>query len=686
MFKFACVLALAASTDGLRKRRRTEVARVASDSTGLTYYFDCDVPAGGDGSIASPFRGLSAISPSQLSGVSGISLYLKRGCEFGTETFTSLATDTFRDVDGFKMTAYGSGEMPVMLDSHMPKKAKCGEDQVRCFNNYAFALTGVSNVEVSQINFKNAPWYIMPADNQTASNFLFEDCVFSDVSNHGPLTFAFGGHWLGKNGKTIPMNYRFKNIMIRNCKFMRNYWHNIQVIGYYDATDVLGAPYTKNVTVRDSTFENTTGHQGSGILVFSGKKVLIENNVFNRLNGSGYWSVRVRDATVRNNFFANFARKHDACTNHVDIGNKNTLFHHNVGFQNEGGFLEVLGYSNSTQMKYSVSIDDGIDKVSNGLKDVFSFMSSGYPGPPRDNRPAKAGKDVYVSNNLMVSRNFQNFKFVDNPKQISFANNIMYSPVVARTKTSSPVEGYPDTKTDRVFSHNVVLGPHSSQSLSTWKSEFSSSPSNAARPDIGFDGVYTGLYEYMRQVMSMPLGRVTPTEIREGICNVLRKNSAAYNAAKAAAASTVPKAWGGDDDFASMGLGETDGQIEDFCGSESAFPLMGPMGDVYSKTCKAGITYEPVNMPGQGRTATSTAAGCQSRCASTRGCKSFAWWANGGCHIQDASSREVVGKATEAGSATCDFKPAVDRCHKWCSNHWGTKKCAWNECSECAGC
>jgi len=48
------------------------------------------------------------------------------------------------------------------------------------------------------------------------------------------------------------------------------------------------------------------------------------------------------------------------------------------------------------------------------------------------------------------------------------------------------------------------------------------------------------------------------------------------------------------------------------------------------------------NMAGQGRTVEASAVKCQARCQSVTHCAHFSWWPDGGCHIQDKTSRMMV--------------------------------------------
>lgn len=70
-----------------------------------------------------------------------------------------------------------------------------------------------------------------------------------------------------------------------------------------------------------------------------------------------------------------------------------------------------------------------------------------------------------------------------------------------------------------------------------------------------------------------------------------------------------------------------------------------------------GGFFEPLNMPGHGRTEARTALQCQLRCARTPACAHFSWWPDGGCHLQEyrASLRRTgPGRGTPvAGPGDC---------------------------------
>merc|ERR1719296_590232 len=107
--------------------------------------------------------------------------------------------------------------------------------------------------------------------------------------------------------------------------------------------------------------------------------------------------------------------------------------------------------------------------------------------------------------------------------------------------------------------------------------------------------------------------------------------------------------------------GETCGDGPQTCNRQSAYLhnlAITSAGHPSPQSCfLSGIEYHPLNMHGQSRSQTHSAAECQHRCRGTHGCSHFSWWADGGCHLQDAGAQEGPGYASAAGPAICEGPP-----------------------------
>ena len=331
-------------------------------------------------------------------------------------------------------------------------------------------------------------------------------------------------------------------------------------------------PWSKRVTVRDSFFYDGNSDQAAGIVVNSATDILIENNFFTRLRGSGYWSVRTDRSVVRNNFVSLCRRITDSFTGHVDIYNKDMEFYGNIGYRNEGGFFEILGYSNTSIMKYSLSINDGEDLGSARAHDGAIMWASDYSGPGDD--PKVAPNFIYMLNNLILSDlpHEMRYGFKGSPSSILFANNIFYAPHGVSTKV--------DTNDDtglRTLENNMFVGPAAQGALTNLQQVFALSQNNTVVPDIDFAATLVTLKDYLENEViadSSPSSTSQSiAQIRLRICSILGANDAsgtpgAYTRAVAASSAITPVEFPGDSfptHSNTMTADEASGSVGDFC-------------------------------------------------------------------------------------------------------------------------
>ena len=110
--------------------------------------------------------------------------------------------------------------------------------------------------------------------------------------------------------------------------------------------------------------------------------MVAQRNTFIRMAGSGLWSTQTYDLVFSHNFVAYSRRVTDACTNHVDIQNDDSVFEYNIGYRNEGGFFESMGLSDNIVTRYCVSVDDGQEDYGDGERThhANTVFLTGYAG------------------------------------------------------------------------------------------------------------------------------------------------------------------------------------------------------------------------------------------------------------------------------------------------------------------
>mmetsp|Transcript_29626 Transcript_29626/g.40209 ORF Transcript_29626/g.40209 Transcript_29626/m.40209 type:complete len:471 (-) Transcript_29626:221-1633(-) len=191
--------------------------------------------------------------------------------------------------------------------------------------------------------------------------------------------------------------------------------------------------YTTDVTISDNVFydawtderdaDGTTPEKAPGVILNRVLHCLAEKNSFIRMAGSGLWSTQTYDLNFTTNFVAYSRRVTDSCLNHVDIQNDDSIFEYNIGYKNEGGFFESMGYSDNIIVRYCLSIDAGQEDMGDGERDhhANTVFLTGYAGDGERMGPS----NITLHNNLVISTNGSNqyYRYINDPRNILFANN-----------------------------------------------------------------------------------------------------------------------------------------------------------------------------------------------------------------------------------------------------------------------
>tara|TARA_B100000497_G_C7688753_1_gene418073 strand:+ start:534 stop:2783 length:2250 start_codon:yes stop_codon:yes gene_type:complete len=146
----------------------------------------------------------------------------------------------------------------------------------------------------------------------------------------------------------------------------------------------------KKIFVEDCVFENTGG---SGFVPNKSEDVIVQNCIFNYTGssidhrmwkrGSGMWPFDCKNVIAQHNKFMNARGPMDSYGAHIDYGNENVVFQYNYSFNNEGGFVEILGDNINCGYRYNISLNDGYREDPNGTpwnKKGKIFWISNYCG------------------------------------------------------------------------------------------------------------------------------------------------------------------------------------------------------------------------------------------------------------------------------------------------------------------
>ena len=122
----------------------------------------------------------------------------------------------------------------------------------------------------------------------------------------------------------------------------------------------------EHFTLRDSNFLDTGG---SGFVAVKAADVLVEGNRFDRSGshldprmwqrGSGLWTFDSRDVVIQYNEMRNARGPLDSYGVHIDYNNENVVVQFNYSYNNEGGFVQILGANANSGYRYNISVRDG---------------------------------------------------------------------------------------------------------------------------------------------------------------------------------------------------------------------------------------------------------------------------------------------------------------------------------------
>ena len=186
--------------------------------------------------------------------------------------------------------------------------------------------------------------------------------------------------------------------------------------------------------ILDCNFENTGG---SGFVPNKSKNILVQNCSFNHTGssldsrmwkrGSGLWTFDCKDVIVQHNYFMNAHGPQDSYGAHIDYGNENVVFQYNYSYNNEGGFVEILGDNINCGYRYNISVNDGYRLDPNNInwnKKGKIFWISNYCG----SGPRCPNVGSFIYNNTVFLNDTLNpeIYFWPNIGDVYLYNNLIY--------------------------------------------------------------------------------------------------------------------------------------------------------------------------------------------------------------------------------------------------------------------
>ncbi|MCB1119974.1 MAG: right-handed parallel beta-helix repeat-containing protein [Verrucomicrobiae bacterium] len=268
--------------------------------------------------------------------------------------------------------------------------------------------------------------------------------VDTEHEGKNPTTFLGTGIRLSGIADTTSSDFVVENCDIRTVGFKMvemqrvSYVEILNNYGEKIGGPALQASRVDDLLVRGNTingsgdFSDPRMHgRGSGIWPWTSNRVLIEKNQFMHARGRA-----------------------DSCGAHIDFNCTDVVVQYNLSYDNEGGFVEILGNNRNCAYRYNISINDGA-RVSgeNGANAHGNILwTSGYVG---SGNPQDGPYNSYIYNNtIYVAENQRaGFRLENTTSGVLIANNIFF--LAGPTANHTQAEWSQENLDKAVFKNNL---------------------------------------------------------------------------------------------------------------------------------------------------------------------------------------------------------------------------------------
>ena len=294
---------------------------------------------------------------------------------------------------------------------------------------------GASNDWGSGINVRFGVKIV--ADVSSLSNFTIDNLkihnIFPTPTNSQLIHQGYGIKIETRSDTTIMQLNTISNVLIKNTSISETGHYGIWI----KSLGLNGIDSVKNnqIQIKSCSFEFTGG---SGFVPNKSKNVLVENCTFNHTGsdidqrmwkrGSGMWPFDCKNVVAQHNEFKNAHGPQDSYGCHIDYGNENVVFQYNYSYNNEGGFVEILGDNINCGYRYNISVNDGYREDTNGTpwnKKGKIFWVSNYCGNSNVRCP-NTGTFIYNNTSFTNETIFPEIYFWPNIGDVHVFNNLVY--------------------------------------------------------------------------------------------------------------------------------------------------------------------------------------------------------------------------------------------------------------------
>ncbi|MBM77678.1 MAG: hypothetical protein CL846_04290 [Crocinitomicaceae bacterium] len=299
-------------------------------------------------------------------------------------------------------------------------------------------LAGFGGVENTWGSGKNVRFGIkIVGTTKSLSGFKLKNLTIHDVFPTPDLAQhihkGYGIKLETQSDTSISLLNTISKVIISNCTVTKTGHYGIWIksLGLNKIDSIKNA----DIEIYDCSFENTGG---SGFVPNKSENILVHNCIFNHSGsnidsrmwkrGSGMWPFDCKNVVSEHNYFMNAHGPQDSYGSHIDFGNENVVFQYNYSYNNEGGFIEILGDNINCGYRYNVSVNDGyrIDPDGNSWdKKGKIFWVSNYCGTNNPRCPS-IGSFIYNNTVFVNDTIYPEIYFWPNVGDVHVYNNLIY--------------------------------------------------------------------------------------------------------------------------------------------------------------------------------------------------------------------------------------------------------------------
>ncbi len=386
------------------------------------YYIDSDAGSDDNDGRTESRAWKSLLKASSVSLSAGDQILLKAGQ-------THLGKLKFVGVEGTEeapivIASYGDGEDPLIDAAGYLAGVHFRDAKHVLVKDLEITADGGVTVDGESRTVRYGVFVDVSDDQQTFSDIEIRDLYIHDIfperdrehEGRNPTTYVGTGISL-RGGLT-----ECSGVLVENCRIEETGFKAIELFRLSDAEVLgnqmknIGGPAIQpgrvnDLLVRDNVVDGSGAYtdsrmhgRGSGIWPWTSNRILIERNKFMHARGRG-----------------------DTCGVHIDFNCSDVVVQYNLSWDNEGGFLEILGNNWNCAYRYNVSIDDGarVNGEGGATQWGHTLWLSSYTGT---GNLRKGPFNTYIYNNTIYTRPdlVAKFDFSRTSDGVLIANNIFY--------------------------------------------------------------------------------------------------------------------------------------------------------------------------------------------------------------------------------------------------------------------